>query len=226
MNNWQEVWERLPLEKRGQHLDKITGFDSVCKGDNDLTNFKYKIHKLLVKEIGNAKVKNICEMGCGCGNNLIPFNNEGYTCFGVDYSKGMINKAKEILPKYANNFYCDSVTKTPINDNTMDFTFSYSVFQYLDGRKEAKKVIDEMIRITKVSGIICIWDIPDKNFEKEANMLRDNKDILYAHQFYSMSFFSNYLKEKNIDNFKIEYYKISEYLNSRFRFNLTFKKEK
>lgn len=221
MDKWHSIWERLPRERDDKDIDIITGFDWACSSLKELKEFKSKIHKLLLQEIQDIKVKNIFEVGCGCGNNLIPFALD-YNLFGIDYSRGMIEKAKGILPQCAKNLHClyahSKLVVGFYEYSKIDFTFSYSVFQYFQSHSIAKMALTNIIEVTKKGGVVCIWDIPDIAFK--------NKIGKKNHRLYSVDFFIKFLKNLGIHDIKIQYFDIPEYLNSRYRFNLTFKNEK
>jgi len=104
------------------------------------------------------KVKNILDLGCGVGRNLVYLSKKGFEMFGLDLSKEGINQLKKILNKEklkADLITADVYQKLPYKDNYFDSIISVQVLQH-SNEKNIIKAIKEIERVLKPGGIIFI----------------------------------------------------------------------
>ena len=89
-----------------------------------------------------------------------------------------------------------------------------------------------MLSVLNSKGYICILDVPDKKkkkkyYEKIKKVLGtkkfEKKYRKYKHTFYNKSFFKNLAKENNLQ-IKIFNHKYKYNENSKYRYNVIFKK--
>ena len=102
------------------------------------------------------------DLGCGLGRIakwIAPLIKEYY---GVDFSTGMIEKAKEIYYGYYKNvhfFVNNGVDLNLFEDNKFDFVYVHLLFQHM--KKEVTlKYIEEVYRVLKSGGIFFVNNIP------------------------------------------------------------------
>lgn len=120
-----------------------------------------------LNKIKKGKIK-VLDVACGTGRMLpVVFSVEkeaNYT--GLDTSNEMtsvlIKKAKELGVEKRVKLKIGDATKIPFKDNSFDLVFSYHLLWHLP-KEEQKKIIKEMIRVTKKEGII-IFDILNEKF--------------------------------------------------------------
>ena len=77
--------------------------------DENLTRDVDKI--VTEKNLGNLKFTSILEIGCGTGKNTTLFSHLAEKVFAVDFSEGMINKAKEKIKANNVTFLAADITK-------------------------------------------------------------------------------------------------------------------
>jgi SAM-dependent methyltransferase len=119
----------------------------------DLDNYRFeKLHYLpKVVDFKAYRNKNLLEIGCGVGTDLVRFALKGANVTGVDLSQTAIDLAIK-------NFKCNEVggdlqvmngESLPFNDDTFDVVYAHGVIQYT---ADAQKLIDEAYRVLKKGG--------------------------------------------------------------------------
>ncbi|MEK6826367.1 MAG: class I SAM-dependent methyltransferase, partial [Nanoarchaeota archaeon] len=104
----------------------------------------------------------ILEIGCGNARNLIPFAKNGFECYGVDFSKNMLKKAKEYVQK--NNVKIKLIRadmlRLPFKDREFDYVLSVASLHHVTDDKDSKKALSEMNRVLKKKGILLltVWN--------------------------------------------------------------------
>jgi SAM-dependent methyltransferase len=96
----------------------------------------------------------ILEIGCGVGRLLIPLASRLTVAHGVDISPVMIEKSKEYLSGIPN-------VKTALTDGSLahianeslDFVFSFIVFQHIPERVPIRRYVEEAARVLKPGGV-------------------------------------------------------------------------
>ncbi len=100
--------------------------------------------------------KEVLEVGCGVGSDLIKFAQAGAFVMGIDLSSRSVFLARERLRLYkiktAQVIEADAESM-PFKENTFDLVFSYGVLHHTPN---IEKAISEIYRVTKPGGKICI----------------------------------------------------------------------
>jgi ubiquinone/menaquinone biosynthesis C-methylase UbiE len=119
-------------------------------------------------EIGRRKIVSkvdkgsILDVACGTGTLLAMAENNGLSCYGIDHSRGMLDRAKKKAP--GAELKVASFYSIPYDDETFDYVVETNA---LSGEGiDERKVIQEMIRVCKRGGEIYLADGPkteDKN---------------------------------------------------------------
>lgn len=124
----------------------------------------------LVENIGanldlDETVQSILDVGCG--NALVLSQVAGATpdVYGVDYSRSMIEKAKELMPHA--RFSVGQAQPLEFDDDKFHRVLSYSIFHYFPDDEYCNAAISEFIRICRPGGVILVGDLLDKQFEAE-----------------------------------------------------------
>ncbi len=114
----------------------------------------YNVMRLFEKE----NVKNILDLGCGAGRNLLLLAKGNFNVYGIDISKQGIAAAKKAL-KQNNVDACLKVGNVfdilPYKDNSFDAIVCVQVLQHAF-EKEIKNAISEIKRILKPNGLLFI----------------------------------------------------------------------
>jgi|SRR3989344_2903674 len=104
------------------------------------------------------KPGNILDIGCGNCRNLLPFAQNKFKCYGIDFSKSMIEEAKKYIKKHSVKVILKkaSIEKLPFKDKTFDYMVSFAAFHHLETKEKRKKALQEMKRVLKENGLIVI----------------------------------------------------------------------
>lgn len=164
-NTWKTIWD-----EKGKHVNvpihQVDGFDLL----ND-EQWDYMISQV-AKPICIKNGESVFECGCGAGAFLSSLLRQypDLRVSGIDYSESLLTTARRNL---SGDFYCGDMTDlTFIQDNHFDHAVSFSTFHYLSSEESARKVVREMVRITKNGGVICIGEVSDLAKKEEALAIR------------------------------------------------------
>lgn len=231
-NNWKNIWSNrtFDYEVLKQNdvyqtflaLKRSAGFDV---GGGKLT-LEAMIHQyneikaMLSARIKGGKLESVYEVGCGCGANLLLFENDGIECGGVDYSGAFIDIAKNVLR--TDDLICDQAINTPV-DKSYDAVLSNSVISYFENTDYALEVLEKMYAKAKYSiGIIDIHDIDKKEeytaYRKSTVENYEEKYEGLPKLFYSKDLFADFADRHDMD-IVISDSKVEGYWNNDFIFN-------
>ena len=101
--------------------------------------------------------KRIVDLGCGNGNHVVFFAEQGFDVSGLDLSEEAIEIAKAWLNK--RNLKADlrvgDIERLPYPDQSFDVAISHGVLDHISFEK-AKKAMEEIKRILVPGGYVCI----------------------------------------------------------------------
>ena len=182
-------------------------WNSIAESWNNFR--KYPSNKKVIDLANNWKPGKILDLGCGNGRHLIPFTKKGFDCYGIDFSKNMINNSKESFKK--NNlkatFKQGTLTKIPFKDNNFDYIICLASFHHLN-KKEQSTSLKEIKRVLKPNGklFIAVWNKWQPRFifkSKEQMIPWKVKDKTYQRYYYLFNIFE-FKKLLRKHNFEIK----------------------
>ena len=143
---------------------------------------------MLIEEINTFQPQSVLEIGCGYGPNLFWLSKKlpNAKIEGIDINPKEIEKGIEYLEEssiYSTEFIRLSVGSAnclqQFKDKSFDVVFTDAVLMYINP-DEIKRVIQEMIRITKKAIIIVDWYSkgPDTYNSHIGNWTRDYQALL------------------------------------------------
>lgn len=100
-----------------------------------------------------AKGSNILDIGCGDGYGSFKLQQSGYDVTGMDISSEMINTAKKRLTTKAVSFLQGDVIDLPFKNESFDGMMAINVLEWTE---IPAKSVEEMVRVVKKDGLICI----------------------------------------------------------------------
>ncbi|MFH1248615.1 MAG: class I SAM-dependent methyltransferase [archaeon] len=128
-------------------------------------SFRQKPHPqillVLKKYAEQWKIGKILEIGCGNCRNMIPFEYNGFDCYGIDFSEEMLKHAMDYGKKHKLKIKIKQAhsTSLPFEKNYFDYVLCISMLHNLDAAGR-EKTLREIKRILKPNGraIIVVWN--------------------------------------------------------------------
>jgi ubiquinone/menaquinone biosynthesis C-methylase UbiE len=118
--------------------------------------------------------KNVLDVGCGFGNNLLPFLLKNCQCSGVEISDEMAKIAQETLQ---NRGFKDVRIKKgsnralPFADNTFDLLISNNVIHYESNESDYISALKEYKRVLKSGGSLYLMTVgPEHDIYKKSKI--------------------------------------------------------
>lgn len=135
-------------------------YDKIYKEFSDTRQYVWPC----IKNFLSNKTKNEIGLEIGCGNckNII---HSDLNITGIDICMKFIELHPELSLIHGD---CCSL---PFQDNSFDYSMSVACFHHLSTEKRRLKAIDEMIRVTKNTGIITLWAYEGNKFTKGDNLI-------------------------------------------------------
>ncbi len=134
------------------------------KGNTPITDYPKKFIIYLIKRFEIKKKQKVLEIGCGRGEFLNEFVNNGLEGYGVDIS----NFCKEFFPNINFKKADMSNEKLPYEDNSFDIVYSKSVIEHF---YYPNIIFDEAYRVLKPGGMIITltpeWQYIYKSFYED-----------------------------------------------------------
>lgn len=94
------------------------------------------------------------EIGCGVGRLMRPLANRLAQVNGVDIAPGMIEKGRHLLADLPNaRFETTDGSLAMFADNSLDYVYSFVVFQHIPSKRAIARYIRESARVLKPGGI-------------------------------------------------------------------------
>ena len=231
MRDWKSIWNAKNIQNNAEitisDLIKLDGFDTGC-GSYDEVSWIEMVNEF-VKKVDLHPNSNVYEIGCGCGVFLYIIQQKvEINCFGIDYSKSLIDIAKRVIPK--GKFLEIEAINMHSFGEVFDVIFSHSVFQYFPSEKYAKEVLIKATSMLKIGGQLCLLDINDKSKEesyhferaKEYSSVEEYQKNYQGlnHLFFDKEELKKYLSELGFEDIQIFPHSNKSYGNQKFRFNI------
>jgi len=155
-------WKYLNIRKYCEKDDAIKFFI-----DNEKTKIDFV--DSIEKELFPLGGKTILDVGCGKGGVLISCALRGAKAVGFDIDEEEVKIAKLRAKAYGIehnvSIFIGNAENMPFSDNSFNVVIATSVFEHV---KNLKKVIKEMVRVTKLGGFCCTTT-PNPLFPREAH---------------------------------------------------------
>lgn len=174
----KKFWDNL--YKKNWENQRIFPNEELCRFLG--RNFK--------KKIGNKR--NVLDIGCGTGNNILPFLHYGFNVIAIDVSKKCIEKCEKKF-KEKKRIHFKKIDMTEVDKLNTKFDLIADVFSsYNLNHKEGILFIDKVYNQLKKGGIFFSY-FPSKNSKswiKEKKFKYDSS-TLNGFRFKSSPFFGN-----------------------------------
>ncbi len=124
----------------------------------------------------NSNMK-VLDVGCGFGNNLLPFLELGCDCYGTEVTKDMAEQTEIILKERGYNVKIEEGknNKLPFEDDFFDLLLSIGVIHYEGNEENLIKGLKEYNRVLKKYGrLLLITVAPEHVIIKKAKLVDKN----------------------------------------------------
>ena len=88
------------------------------------------------------------EIGCGVGRLLVPLSEKIRAAHGVDISEVMIEKSRAFCAGHDITTVTTDGTLRDFRDGSLDFVFSFIVFQHIPERVPIRRYVEEAARLS------------------------------------------------------------------------------
>ncbi|MFA4848767.1 MAG: class I SAM-dependent methyltransferase [Methanoregula sp.] len=175
---WEKNWDKLVEEK--EDIQLVSGW-----GNRKFQEMLFAINDTS-KKLDLKCQDTLLDIGCGAGIFEIAFTHWVKEIDAVDFSSEMVKLAKKQTISYSNvNIQRANIKALPYKNEYFDKLLVNGVIQYLDSMDEVKKAIQELNRVLKNDGILCLSLIPDA--EKRDDFLNG---------FYSLGLRENQIRDR------------------------------
>lgn len=132
--------------------------------------------------------ENMCilDVGCGFGNNLLPFLIRGYDCCGVEVTESMASQTKEILQErgFKADIRFGSNRKIPFKDASFDLVLSMSTIHYEAQEDLVTEALKEFRRVLKNNGHLIVFTTgPEHTIIKRAQKIAPHRYKIQNYDF-------------------------------------------
>ena len=161
MNNQKELWERLAKKNPRYYIHTDLGRGIT---EEQFRESGERVYKNLIAADNLTRGKeNILDFGCGVGR-LTEFMAKDFKkVIGVDISSTMLAQARQRLKSLKNAEFLEIDGQSiPLPDDSIDFVFSYLVFQHIKERKMVRGAFKSIYRVLKPGGIFKVLLRSDK----------------------------------------------------------------
>lgn len=160
-NDQKQLWEKLAKKNSRYYINSDKGKDIT---EEQFRESGEQAYKLFIAGDKLVKGKSaILDFGCGTGR-LTEFMAKDFErVIGVDISSSMIAQGKNRLKDLKNvEFLETDGNLIQLPDKSVDFVFSYLVFQHIKNRQMVENAFKEIFRILNKKGIFKVLLRSDK----------------------------------------------------------------
>ncbi|CAM3371139.1 class I SAM-dependent methyltransferase [Aequorivita lipolytica] len=115
----------------------------------------------------------ILDAGCGSGRNLKWFYQNDFNISGIDADAQRIVLAKEIYPKFSENFIVGQLDNLPYDENSFDHIICCAVLHFAQSETHYNKMIAELFRVLKPMGTLLIRVASDIGLDDKKPFVQD-----------------------------------------------------
>ncbi|CAO4370230.1 unnamed protein product [Caenorhabditis nigoni] len=158
--------EDLAMKLENSYVSNV--YENIASHFDETRHSSWKAVKKFIDEIPRGSL--MYDVGCGNGKYLIP--KDGLFKIGCDMCLGLCEIATK---KDCHVARCDALS-LPFRDTSADAAISIAVLHHIATFERRKRMIEELLRVVKRGGMICVtvWSMDQS--QSEYAKMRSNKD--------------------------------------------------
>ena len=120
----------------------------------------------------------VLDVGCGFGQNLLPFVDRGFECVGVEIDPEIVKIAREIAVKRELTLKFEEGRNRgiPFPDGSFDLVLSVDTLHYEQNAEDAQRALREFARVLKPDGVLYVSTIgPEHDMHARAEKLPNGR---------------------------------------------------
>ena len=144
-------WDLRARENAMYYIDCGHGEDTATFWDSGVAD----VERLVLRGVELGRGAAVLEIGCGMGRLLRPFVERASRVIGLDISREMIARARQSLPAVPQlELYATDGSLRPVADATVDFVYSFIVFQHIPVKAAICRYLREAGRVLRRGGLL------------------------------------------------------------------------
>ena len=147
-NKWSDLARKNAKYFIWSEKENSTDEEFRLSGEADYGRY-VKNDRLLQDNLARTNAKTVLEISCGIGRMTEFFGNDFEKIYGIDIASGMIEMAKNRLSDSKFEFVEGNGVSLPFESDSVDFIFSFAVFQHMPSREVVGDNFKEVFRVLK-----------------------------------------------------------------------------
>jgi SAM-dependent methyltransferase len=119
----------------------------------------------LENQVEITESTSVIDVGCGFGNNLRPFLDEGCNCYGAEIEPAIASLAQDILTKKGKSADIrEGMNRNlPFQTGVMDLLLSVNVIHYEENIEAIRSALEEYCRVLDSEGVAFVMTVGPKH---------------------------------------------------------------
>jgi ubiquinone/menaquinone biosynthesis C-methylase UbiE len=129
--------------------------------------------QIVIEEFNNNRFMSILEVGCGTGKNTVFFSEIADNVYAIDFSEGMIAKAKEKVKANNVSFNVNDITSNwSIEDNIFDLVSCNLILEHIE---DLDFIFEQTHKHLKPDGLLFINELhPFRQYDGKKAVYEEN----------------------------------------------------
>lgn len=201
MDKFVKVWNKKNLIVKSKY--RFFPADMMLRAIFSDVYFNIKLSKKTIEKSCGA----VLDIGSLYGNNLVPFSDRGWECFGTEVTDESVKIAKSSCSKQGiqAKIKLGFNRSLPFKDEKFDLLLSLSTIHYEENIKNIKESLNEFSRVLKSGGNAVIQTVAPKHilFKKSKKIKKNIYQLDWPEDFHKRHKKFFYFVENEKDFIKI-----------------------
>lgn len=156
----------------------------------------------------------VLDIGCGFGNNLMPFHMKGMECHGVEISQSVVDVTRKALDHKGASAVVLSVghnRSIPYADNFFDLIVSNNVIHYENSEDRILDALGEYKRVLKPGGVLFLMTAgPEHEIYRRAKVVGPHLYQIQNYDFRDGEIYFYFDSQKYLDSYLSRFFQTVE----------------